>query len=399
MRIAKAVIGSHFGDEGKGRTVDYLASLDPAHSLVIRSNGGAQATHTVEAAGRRHVFAQVGSGALAGVPTLLCREVVSNPMVLAKELERLRGVDPVLHADPAGPVTTPFDMLLNQALESRRAGSRHGSCGIGFNETLVRDLAGFPLRVGDLRREDRVKAILAAIRADYLPRRLLDLELELPAFFRDLLAGPGIEEAFLEAVRIYCSAVRVESEVDVIRRFPCAIFEASQGLLLDAEHPWFPHVTHSRTGLPNVVRLCAAAGIEALEAFYCSRWYMTRHGAGPFPSEVAGPPSAQVVDRTNLANPWQGRIRFGTLDLDLLRQSLASDLGRAGGLEVRPRLVLTCLDQLGGTALLQAGGEELWLEAEDFLVQVEARTGLPVALAGHGPEREALRDRRRLAAA
>ena len=95
--VAYAVIGANFGDEGKGLATDALAAdlmsrgLDP---VVVRSNGGAQAGHTVETQGRRHVFHHVGSGAFPGARTHLSRFFVAHPALLQRELQELRPLLP-----------------------------------------------------------------------------------------------------------------------------------------------------------------------------------------------------------------------------------------------------------------------------------------------------------------
>ena len=115
MKQAQVVIGSSFGDEGKGSVVDYLCSHGNV-GVVVRFNGGAQAGHTVVTPeGDRHVFRQVGSGAFHGVPTFLSKYMSVNPIALLLELEQLRKlfIAPELYASPECLVTTFADMLIN----------------------------------------------------------------------------------------------------------------------------------------------------------------------------------------------------------------------------------------------------------------------------------------------
>ena len=124
------------------------------------------------------------------------------------------------------------------------------------------------------------------------------------------------------------------------------IFEGAQGLLLDETHRYFPHVTRSRTGLTNVAGLCERIGLDTLDAVYVTRSYMTRHGRGPFLTED---PTMRFADATNIPNEWQGTLRFGTLDVDLLEESITNDLRSAATLNVNLRvsasIAMTCLDQ------------------------------------------------------
>lgn len=129
---ADAVVGAGYGDEGKGLLVDALAHGRGAGTVVVRHNGGAQAGHTVTAPdGRRHVFHHVGSGSLAGAATHLSRHFVSNPAILAREIDALAalGVAPRITADEGGLVTTPWDMMVNQFVEGPAAGRATAAAG------------------------------------------------------------------------------------------------------------------------------------------------------------------------------------------------------------------------------------------------------------------------------
>src|SRR6266436_7024782 len=149
---AIAVLGAAWGDCGKGAAVDKLASANP-NSLVVRFNGGSQAGHTVTLPdGRRHIFSHFGSGALAGVPGHLSGYFVVNPRIFVAEHAELTAFMGNLNltVDPKALVTTPLDVAINKALETKRGAGRHGSVGIGFGETIERSERGFPLYVEDL---------------------------------------------------------------------------------------------------------------------------------------------------------------------------------------------------------------------------------------------------------
>src|SRR5574343_932195 len=105
----KACIGLGFGDEGKGITVDYLASQSP-DSLVVRYSGGQQAGHTVCLNGIRHVFSNFGSGSLRGLPTYWSEHCTVDPVGIMNELNILteQGINPILYIDGNAPVTTPY---------------------------------------------------------------------------------------------------------------------------------------------------------------------------------------------------------------------------------------------------------------------------------------------------
>jgi adenylosuccinate synthase len=344
-----AVIGANYGDEGKGRTVDYLSNQE---TLVVRFNGGAQAGHTVtKRNGTRHIFHHIGSGTFKEAGTYLSRFFIVNPLVFVDEYEELRkrhGVDTRVIVDPMAFVTTPYDMMLNRAAELQRGlGTRqHGSCGMGINETVHRCTEShFMTYMCDFAYPDALMRKLKRIREEYVPRRMLELGLpEEPQYLRD-------ENILRHFVRD-CAEMRESVESipwdafmnDKGRRYRNVVFEGAQGLLLDEFGAGFPHVTRSRTGLTNIETLIAQAGLkETLEAYYVTRPYLTRHGAGPLPGEIPGPPSPLFEDTTNVHNIYQGSLRFGTLVVDNLVERIQKDLSKYKS-PVTANLSVTCID-------------------------------------------------------
>ncbi len=303
---AKAVIGANFGDEGKGLTVDYLCSRGDA-GVVVRFNGGAQAGHTVVTpTGERHVFRQVGSGAFCGVPTFLSSFVLVNPVALLIELQQLRDlkVSAEVYASPECLVTTFADMIINRRLEDGRGGDRHGSCGMGINETVNRSkLPHLSITMADLYNQANLESKLSEICDKY-------------ARFR---TGAPIEEPLMiESFLKACQALPEAVAPAGIGQCKDPVFEGAQGLLLDKNNKaMFPHVTRSNTGLKNVHSLCRQAGIDHVEAYYVTRSYLTRHGAGPLPGED---PNLAYEDTTNAPNQYQGALRFAPLDAELERR-------------------------------------------------------------------------------
>jgi len=123
------------------------------------------------------------------------------------------------------------------------------------------------------------------------------------------------------------------------------IFEGAQGLGLDQLHGQFPYVTRSYTGLRNVQFLAHTLGCDDIRAIYVTRPYLTRHGPGPFRASVRIP--FNVVDKTNVENPWQGQFRIGELgahEMDAMGQRIRNDL-RLYGKNVKPAVAISCLDQ------------------------------------------------------
>jgi adenylosuccinate synthase len=391
-RIAQAVIGAGYGDEGKGLVVDALAhAADPA-AIVIRTNGGAQAGHTVQAPdGRRHVFHHVGSGALAGAATHLSRWFVHHPMVLGDEVEALKrlGANVAITADPRGWVTTPWDMLVNQLVEKARGNGRHGSCGYGFGETVGRcEETEHRLALADLTGAG-LRDKLTAIRDLWAPARLGELGVgTLGDEDLALLRSDALLERFLRDCEGFLQRVRIAPDASAAGA-PSLIFEGAQGLMLDQHHGAFPYVTRSNTGLANMLATAQEMGIETIDAYYVTRCYLTRHGRGPMPNEADIGGDIAVTDETNRPNPWQEQLRLGELDLDVLSAAIARDVGLAGPAKctVVPRVAVTCLDQARGQIPYQRSGAKLRGRPSTFLGDVAESVGAPIGLTSHGPSR------------
>ncbi|MBY4632876.1 adenylosuccinate synthetase [Rhizobium croatiense] len=391
---AKAVIGALYGDEGKGLMVDRLAAVTPG-AVVVRSNGGAQAGHTVvDPAGIRHVFHHVGSGSFAGAATHFSRFFVAHPMLFLDELAALneRGAKPQTSSDPRALITTPFDVLINQAVELARGTARHGSCGLGFGETIERNLhPELALSTKDLFRPD-LHALLVSIRDGWVPGRLAALGItalpeELAAVLADDITIAGFEAdcaAYLDHVTLWPDRRLCERGT--------VIFEAAQGLCLDQNRGAFPHVTRSNTGLANIRAIAAEAGVTELDAVYATRCYTTRHGAGPLKGEVPTLRGVNVVDPTNAPNEWQGSLRLAPLDLFMLRKAIADDLtSDRGGIAVKAGLAVTCLDQTEDGFAVTDQEEVIRLDPVKAAPDIADFVGLPLWAESWGPRRRDVR--------
>jgi adenylosuccinate synthase len=325
---ARVVIGANFGDEGKGLMVDYLCATEGA-GMVVRFNGGGQAGHTVVTpAGDRHVFRHFGSGTFAGVPTFLSQFFVCNPLVAMREAKQLLDLNyrPVLYAHPNCLVTTFADMMINQLREDALGDKRHGSVGVGINETIIRSEIGeLKITMSDLWNNVPLEDRLAQICGKYTEFRT-GKPIETP---------DSMISDFIGACRVFADCVNPLG----IKQCSDPVFEGAQGLLLDQDNKeFYPHLTRSNTGMKNVRVLCEQGGFDDINTYYVSRTYLTRHGAGPLPGEDT---NMKFEDNTNQPNAYQGKIRFAPLDTRSLLDRCQND--NAGD----PfNLVLTHCDQL-----------------------------------------------------
>lgn len=352
MQQAILTVDLGFGDAGKGTVVDFLTRESSAHT-VVRYNGGAQAGHrVVTPGGVEHVFAQFGSGTLAGAATHLSRFMLVEPLALLVEAAHLRslGVEALAYTtiDARARVITPFQRAANRLKELARGIARHGSCGMGIGETVADALAhgAATLHVGDLCQPDVLLEKLTFVRAinrakakalrPALPdnQQVAD---ELSILFDDEWLAWLVEE-----YRVFAGQAQiVEGDflLTLLRRPGVVIFEGAQGVLLDEAYGFHPHTTWSDTTLRNADSLLAEAGYAGtVQRVGITRAYATRHGAGPFVTEDAALARA-LPDAANGDGAWQQGFRVGWLDLVLLRYACEV----VGPLDY---LAVTCLDRL-----------------------------------------------------
>lgn len=402
MKTADVVIGANYGDEGKGLMTDYYAELRGG-AVVVRFNGGAQAGHTVVTPdNRRHVFSHMGSGSLAGAETFLSRFFVCNPLLFRKEAAVFAKHTqlPVIHVDALAPVTTPYDMMVNQIAEDLRGRARHGSCGMGFGETIERHQhAQLALSYADLNDRTALRLKLAHIRDNWLVKRLAALGFPtLPAVWRERVYSDGLLDKFMEDTDYFLSVTKPAATDFLRTTSKPVIFEGAQGLMLDMARGSFPHVTRSNTGIKNVLPLAAEAGIEALNVTYATRAYLTRHGAGPLDNELQAPPYAGIRDETNVLNDWQGSLRFAWLDARMLARFIRDDLSDNKALKITPGLAVTCLDQTGDEVTFMEGDALKSLPRGGYAPYLQKITGTAYLFESHGPTRATIQTGRKAAA-
>lgn len=361
----KVVIGSQYGDEGKGLTVDYLASKFES-SLVTRFSGGAQASHSVVRNGTRHAFRHFGSNSfLPNSSTYLSNFFICNPYIFEEEVKDL-GFVPNIIIHPQSTITTMVDMAINQAVELARSGNKHGSCGLGINETVERNLSSdYGLTVMDLSHPDLLINKLISIREEWLPLRLEQHGLaELPKMFVDALDNWSVNDEMELICKCYQQAPKHTSSG--LPQDGNHILEGSQGLMLSER--WChvtPHVTRSYTGTRNVLDLTKGVGHHDL--YYVSRVYTTRHGNGPLANEVDGLLYPNICDPNNVPNEHQGTIRYAPLDLGLLTRSIYDDLPPED-VNYTLNVVLTCVDQLDDDHIRYIfNGKEHYVPFKTFL--------------------------------
>lgn len=390
------VIGAAFGDEGKGLITHYLSSRHGQDATVVRFNGGAQAGHTVMTnCAQRHVFRHVGSGTFAGAKTFLSRFFVTNPILFLEEINELHllNLNPQIYIDPDSLITTPYDMIINQMSEELRGSKRHGSCGVGFAETIERNLhTEFSFTTANLEDTQKIIDTLHLIRRKWLPKRLQALDIKaIPKHWKDAIASDDIFEFYIHQLSLFLNSVVIE-RIDFTRSSNPIIFEGAQGLMLDQELGWFPHVTRSYTGLKNILQLIKDAGNQKLNVHYVTRSYLTRHGSGPLPHELLTLPYNKIIDKTNITNTYQGALRYAWFNLDLIKTFIKSDLSTVPkGIKVNHQLAVTCLDQVDEQITFINDKKICQELQDDFLQKLSKEIEVPSMLCSYGPTIETIK--------
>ena len=399
MRPAFAVIGAGYGDEGKGLITDFLAR-QVVNPLVVRFNGGSQAGHTVVDGDRHHIFGHVGAGSFAGAATYLSRNFIVNPLIAGPELKALwkKNVkQSYVLVHPEAQVTTVYDMAINTLVELARGADRHGSCGLGINETVTRGKKFSRLTVSALQAmsDGELQKELKAIAENWVPSRLTELRIRSDDVRAAQRTSQFIEVLSDERYNHHASRLREELLSNFSACVPVpgesgaesVILEGAQGLRLDEFLGHFPHVTRSVTGLPYAWEAAKELGVTDIQPIYVTRCYTTRHGAGPLDREGEFITDAELTDTTNVTNPWQGRLRYAPLNIDALREFINADIRRSSCAGTRePLLAVTCLDQIGnGLRVIVNGKSKVVQLASDLTSLLQREVGLTVALKSFGP--------------
>jgi len=333
-------VGAQWGDEGKGKIVDWLA---PRADLVVRFQGGNNAGHTLVVDGEQTVLHVVPSGVLhPDTINLIGPGVVVDPEVLTSELEALarRGIlrDPSrVRVSGRAHVILEWHVALDLAREEARSEGKIGTTGRGIGPTYEDKVARRGIRVADLLDPESLRAGLARAAADrnreleYYGRPAVDLD---ALFVSGCRYGRKLEPYVDHTGRILMRALRAGKNV---------LFEGAQGTFLDIDHGTYPFVTSS-----NCVAgaACTGAGIgpTAIDRVLgISKAYTTRVGGGPFPTEESGSAGENLRERGSEFGATTGRPRrCGWLDVVMLREA-ATVNGLTG-------LALNKLDILSGLA-------------------------------------------------
>jgi adenylosuccinate synthase len=337
-----AVIGAQWGDEGKGKVVDWLASRA---DIVVRFQGGHNAGHTLVVGNQTYKLALLPSGVVRGKLGVIGNGVVVDPEALLAEIEKVRAqgleVGPHnLRIAENATLILPVHSAIDKAREAARGDRKIGTTGRGIGPAYEDKVARRAIRVCDLAEPET------------LSEKLDEVLLHHNTLLRGLGAETFEKQALLDrllelAPLILPFAEPVWERLDEARRAGRRIlFEGAQAVMLDVDHGTYPYVTSS-----NTVAATAASGSgmgPSAVGFVLgiAKAYCTRVGSGPFPSELTDEIGTLMGDRGHEFGTNTGRRRrCGWFDATLVRQAI-----KVGGIQ---GLALTKLDILDGFETLK----------------------------------------------
>lgn len=346
MTDIKVVIGANFGDEGKGLMADYFSHQSVSKGekcVVVLANGGAQRGHTVtDPSGVQHVFHHFGAGTLAGADTYCTSDYILNPMTFVKEyfdLRRLGYTPSAMYIENGCRWSTPFDMITNQIIEASRGDKKHGSCGMGIWETVVRYqkcTKQYPLYYFNMLPDDVKIDYLKELRDIYMIDRLKEEGVSsIPEEWYDIVYSKDLILHFIDDIRFMADHTLPAANM-TLSSFKNVVFENGQGLLLDQDLTFYGNnTTPSSTGSKNVMNVINKYFSNStddinVEMCYVTRTYMTRHGVGRFETECnKSAINAAIFDETNITNQFQDNLRYGELILPNLISRVNFDFEKA----------------------------------------------------------------------
>lgn len=354
----KIIIGSNYGDEGKGMATRFFSDTQNGLCLNVLFNGGCQRGHTVELKdGTRHVFQHFGSGTLDCSYTYFDQNFIINPAIFMREYNELSalGVHPIGIVSPDCRINTLYDMFINQIVETHRAQNRHGSCGYGIWETQKRyEYTDYAIPYGEtfFMTDKELSGYLQRIASVYLPQKLLEYGIdEIPQNYKDLIKSKGLIDHFVRDLRKMQLVTTMSNFNEIANHFETIVFEGAQGLELDEKNEnAFPHVTASDT--TSLVPIQRVLNMDCdIEICYVTRTYFTRHGAGLFPTECdKSDINKDITDKTNSYNDYQQSIRYGKFDIKEFLSRVLKDKETVAAIrpDLKTSLLITHLNYTNG---------------------------------------------------
>lgn len=413
------IIGLQWGDEGKGKIVDYLAEQ---YDIVCRFQGGPNAGHTLKIDGNKFVLHTVPSGIFRkNIINVIGNGVVIDPITLSKELDNLKklGVDYLsrLKVSKKAHLILPTHRLLDLASEASKGVEKIGSTLKGIGPTYMDKTGRNGLRVGDLAGSGFME------KYQKLKEKHLALARQFGEIEYDL---EGEEKKWMACLEDLKNLESIDCEYyinNAINAGKKILAEGAQGSLLDIDFGTYPYVTSSNTITAGV---CSGLGIapnKIGEVIGITKAYCTRVGSGPFPTELNDEVGERLRAEGNEFGATTGRPRrCGWIDLPTLHLSVL--LNGVTQLVITKLDVLNNFEKIYAATAYEINGKETnmvpfdmntitrpvykeykgWLSSLDtitetenlpvgawiFITDIEKKLGVPFSIISTGPEREKL---------
>ena len=413
-----AVIGTQWGDEGKGKVVDYLAERA---KFVVRFQGGNNAGHTIVVAGQTYKLHLVPSGVISGKAGIIGNGCVVDPFVLVQEIRQLqeRGLRFDLHLSDRAHLILPYHAALDKAEEESKGGKKVGTTGRGIGPCYADKASRTGVQAGDLLKPERLKEKLkhnVATKNALLKALGAKEQMDAGAIQSQLDAVvPTLKPYIGDTVKLLQDAVADDEPV---------LLEGAQGAMLDIDHGTFPYVTSSATASGG---MCSGSGLapkDIGDVVGVVKAYSTRVGGGPFPTELSlehGPGKHMSEVGHEVGTTTGRKRRCGWLDLVVVNHAVRlcgvthlavtkmDVLSGAGSVKVCTAYqmpdgrkithvpsdpdefaaVKPVYEEFDGWGDLGDGSwEALPKEAREFLQFLREKTGAQIKLVGIGPGRE-----------
>lgn len=414
------IVGSQWGDEGKGKIVDYLAKEFQA---VVRYQGGNNAGHTVIINGEKHVLHLLPSG-IFSVNTLnvIAHGVVVDPEALVKEMEMVQGkgysITPANFCiSNAATVITCYAKLIDLARENTTDSQKIGTTGKGIGPSYEEKVTRRALKMGDLLDPAILKKKLDGI---YKERAFLLLQLY------GVKSIPSVEEEMARLLELGKKlAPYIGEEISIIDKVTDLggkiLYEGAQGVMLDVDFGTYPFVTSSNTTVGGVYTGSYVPGLIMHRVIGITKAYTTRVGEGAFPSELKNDLGDMIQQKGNEIGATTGRKRrCGWLDLAQLKYAvkvsglteialtkidILMNLGQLGivmGYKYRGQVfdryqlgmqvaeiepIIQSLPPLVGEIKPSMSRTDLPTTVEAYLTLIEKELKIPVTFLAYGPDR------------
>ncbi len=413
-----AIQGMQWGDEGKGKVTDYFSSRA---DVVVRSQGGNNAGHSIVYGGKRYALRLLPSGVFHKEATnVLADGVTINPIALIEELDSLneQGIKDIkLLISNRATILMPYHIALDKAREEALGNAKIGTTGKGIGPSYEDKASRLGLRMGDILDKEYLRVRLEEV----LPLK----NLELKAFGAKEYTVDELLE-YLEVARKRLSSLITDTSLyleGAIKEGKRVLFEGAQGAMLCITHGTYPYVTSS-SPLATAIPLNTGLPLDSINTICgITKAYCTRVGAGPFPSEIEGEDAIAIREKGHEYGTVTKRPRrIGWLDLMQLKYS-----ARITGVKYSSLMLLDVLSSVSELKLCvgyklhgkeidtmpstvkEVGEiepiyitlpswkediskcksfEELPLNAQNYIKKIEEITGIFFAIISVGPDRE-----------